>query len=394
MTRAESRTSRFLFPAMIVAVAAAGGWFLLTTGPKASSKEEARAPKKVKTIRPQTTDQAISVTAFGTVIPARRVTIEPEVSGIVVRLHPQIMPGGHVKAGDELYAIDPTLAELDLRQTEAEALRVEASLAEAERQWNESRQLAEDHVVPATELAALESAVRVQRAQLAGSQVRLDRDRELLARHVVTAPFNAIVVDESVDIGQRVGPGDTTVSLAGSDTARVRASLPTDRLEWIQFPDAEGQGANVRILLDRGKQGSTPFEGRVVQLERNLELTGRMARVLIEVPDPFGLKNSDQEQPLLLGSYVQVNIEAGVLKGVVKLDRAALRDGGRVWIVDANNELQIRDAVVRWSSGETVFIDPVLLPAESLIVSELRVALPGMKVQSEDSATTDVAASK
>ncbi|MGB0579996.1 MAG: hypothetical protein ACPGVU_09870, partial [Limisphaerales bacterium] len=71
------------------------------------------------------------------------------------------------------------------------------------------------------------------------------------------------------------------------------------------------------------------------------------------------------------------------LKDVLRIERAALRDGDRIWVADANGELQIRAAEVRWQQGETVFINNPLKKGDALIVSSLRVALPGMKVQTQ-----------
>jgi hypothetical protein len=105
-----------------------------------------------------------------------------------------------------------------------------------------------------------------------------------------------------------------------------------------------------------------------------------MARVLVSVNDPMGFKKDSKKVPLLIGSYVRVEIEAGELEQVLAVQRDALRERDRVWICDANNELQIRDVEVLWRRDETVYLSNVLEEGETLIVSPLRSALPGMKV--------------
>lgn len=365
----------------LVAGALAIGWWIYRTGPTTQPEEEKRPPKLVRTIQIVPEARPIRVTAFGSVVPARRVVIEPQVSGHVVRQNPALRPGSLLKEGDELYAIDPTLTELDLSEAGAEVGRVEAVLAEAQRRLEEGRRLAQESVIPATELASLEATVRIQTAELERLRARRARTLELLERHVVRVPFNAVVVEEAVELGQRVTPGDGTVTLVGTDEFWVQASVPTDKLPWIRRPSGEAPGAAVVVQLDTGNGHLIDYPGEVIQLLGDIEEVGRMARVLIAVQDPLQLEGAGGPSPLLLGSYVRVAIDAGEIEDVLAIERSALREGDRIWVVDTRSRLQIREVEVRWSEGETVLIDPVLEPGESLIVSDLRVALPDMEVK-------------
>jgi multidrug efflux pump subunit AcrA (membrane-fusion protein) len=238
-------------------------------------------------------------------------------------------------------------------------------------------------VIADTELASLESSVRIQDAELERILARRSRNEELLTRHAVTAPFNAVVLNEAVELGQRVSPGDNAVTLVGTDEFWVRASLPVDQLKWITLPVNGQPGATVRVVVDTGETDGTVFDGEVIQLQGDIEETGRMAKMLISVKDPLRRSAKDGSLPLLLGSYVRVEIDAGTLRNVLAIDRTTLRDNDRVWIADANGLLQIRDVNVRWRKNETIYVDPVLSPGETLIVSGLRVALPDMEVQAQ-----------
>jgi RND family efflux transporter MFP subunit len=368
---------------LVLLLAGAGvlGVWIYLTGPTTQPEVEIRPPRIVNTLALQPTRQRIAVHAFGTVIPARRVIVEPQVSGHIVRLSPKLIPGGHHREGEELYAIDSRLAELSVRETAAEVKRGEADLKEALRKWKEGQRLAAELVIPATELASLESEFRMREAELERLKVRAARSAELLQRHVVRAPFNAVVVQEAMEVGQRVDPGDATATLVGTDEFWVQVSLPTDKVSWVRLPTETQPGASAQVVLDIGGTEPTRYEGKVIQLLSDMEEVGRMARVLIRVEDPLGLRESNNSAPLLLGSYVRVEIDAGELDNVLVIDRPALREGNRIWVVDANNRLQIRNVNVRWRDEKTVTIDADLAPGEQLIVSDLRVALPDMAVQ-------------
>jgi RND family efflux transporter MFP subunit len=323
------------------------------------------------------------VTAYGSVIPARRVVIEPQVSGYVIRQHPSLIPGGYVKQGDELFAIDPKLTELNLREARAEVARAEAALQEGTRKWQEGRRLASQEIIPDTELAALESARHILESDLERLRAAQDRELELLERHVIRAPFNSIVLEETVELGQRLAPGDVALTLVGTDEFWVRASVSTDKLRWVNVPSPERSGSSVDVYLDIGEGELARYHGQVIELLSDLEEVGRMARVLISVPDPLQLSHSANPHPLLLGSYVRVEIAAGELRNVLALDRSALREGNRLWIVDANNRLQIRNAKVLWRQEDRVFLEAALGPAETVVVSDLRVALPDTEVRAQ-----------
>jgi RND family efflux transporter MFP subunit len=256
-------------------------------------------------------------------------------------------------------------------------------LTEAQRKWNEGKRLAAEQVIPETELASLESSVRVQEAELGRLQARQARTEELLQRHVIFAPFNALILDEAVEIGQRVDPGDTTVTLVGTDEFWVQVSLSTDQLRWVKLPGPDQPGAVAAIHLDMGDGRRVSYRGQVIQLLGDLEKEGRMARVLIRVEDPMQRRTEGDAHPLLLGSYVRVDIDAGQLENVLAIPRPALREGDRIWVVGAGDQLQIRPVRVRWRQDETVYIEAALDPGEALIISDLRVAMPGMAVKAQ-----------
>ena len=375
-----------LFALAVVAVATGGGWLLLKSGPQTQPTEEVRAPKIVKAAAFKPESHRITVAAHGSVIAARELVIEPEVSGLVVRLHESLVPGGVVKAGEELLAIDTTLAELALTEAEAAVARSEAELKEARRKRDEARKLADETLLSKTELAALEADLETEEADLRRLKAVQARAEELLRRHIIKAPFNALILEESLEIGQRVDPGLAAATLAGTDEFWVRAALPIDRLPHVRLPKDGQPGASVRIELETGDGKQATRAGHVVRLLGEMERTGRMARVLVSVDDPLGLKPNSDATPFLIGSYVRAEIDAGVLEDVLSIDRSALRDSNRIWVADEKNELQIKDAEVLWREDETLFIRSALGSGERLIVSPLKVALPGMKLDVQEAA--------
>jgi hypothetical protein len=154
-----------------------------------------------------------------------------------------------------------------------------------------------------------------------------------------------------------------------------------ERLAWIRIPRAgDDPGPGVRILYRNGFQR----QGNVIKLLGDLATEGRMARVLVAVEDPLDLQSSANGQPsLLLGEYVRVEIEGRMLENVYRIPRSALRDAANLWLVDAENRLEIRPVQTVWRDTETVLLKEGLEPGDRLIISDLSKPVAGMPVKTE-----------
>src|SRR5690606_35776066 len=116
-------------------------------------------------------------------------------------------------------------------------------------------------------------------------------------------------------------------------------------------------------------------EGRVIRLLPDLDQSGAMARVLVEIEDPLGLKDKKGNTPsLLLNSYVNVAIEARPVENAIEVPRAALREDAQVLVVDSEGKLRVRDVQIVWRMPHAVLVQSGLNDGEQLVVS--RVAIP------------------
>jgi RND family efflux transporter MFP subunit len=360
---------------------------LIYTAPHAIRVDEPRPPKIVRTVNVEPRTEEISIIAHGIVMPARELVVRPEVRGRVLAHHVSLVPGGRIPAGEEIVRIDR--ADYDLVRSEALTALAEANYelaveqgrqVIAAREWKILEgELSEDETNRS--LVLREPHLERARAVVAKAQLEIARAQIDLERTSIPAPFNSIVIDESVEVGQLVERGTAVATLVGSDEFWVKVSIPIDELRWIRLPSAAYPGARAKVILDDGTGEPVPREGTVFRLLGDLEEKGRMARILIRVRDPLEVAASNAAPPLLIGSYVRVEIEAGTIDNVIAIRREALREGHRIWVVGPNAELAIRDATILWTRTSDVLIAAdAIRPGESLIVSGLRIALPGMKV--------------
>ena len=196
---------------IILVILAAGvvvSLVLIWTGPETVPEEKASSAKIVQTLSLVPHTRSVAVSAFGSVIPSRKVVIKPQVSGQVIRQSESITIGGHVREGDELIRIDPKDYELALSEVRSnlEQARFEREVESgrqviAEREWNEIRAELDMEEVNRS-LVLREPHLRRAEALMKKATNDIEIAQLQLSRTVIQAPFNAMVIEETVEVGR------------------------------------------------------------------------------------------------------------------------------------------------------------------------------------------------
>ncbi|MCP4602947.1 MAG: efflux RND transporter periplasmic adaptor subunit [Proteobacteria bacterium] len=376
-----------------VIIAAGVGVFFFLFSSRSEAKRKTLPPKMtiVEVAEASPTSERAIVMATGTVVPAKLVTLSPEVGGRIVAQSKKLVPGGRFRKGQIVIRLDLQDYDLVMTQQQARVTRSEMELATeqgrkavAEKEWS----LIRDDVRPSDEgkkLALREIQLENAKAAVESAQSALAMAELNRSRTVIRAPFNALVTEEYVDIGQVVGPGSRIATLVSSDVFWVRVAVPMDRLSWIRIPGVNSKnGSPVRIVQKVGTGQSVVRTGRVIRLLGDLDPIGKMARLLVEVVNPLGTKDREDSEglPLLLGAYVSVEIEGPELADMVILPRHAIREGNQIW-VKSGSELSIRSVEVVWTKKEEVFVRGEIQPGEQVVTSRISAPVEGMKVALE-----------
>lgn len=362
----------------------------IDTTPRARRQTPARQARLVQVIGVQKGDHRTTVSVMGPVVPAQQVTLHPQVAGQIVVMSEALIPGGIVAAGDKLITIDSRDYEVQVQQRRGdvaraiENLKVEQGNQAIARQ--EYRLLGEIVAEEDRELVLREPQLASARSALESAEAALAKAKLDLARCEIAAPFNAIIQDKHVDLGATVSAGTQLVTLIATDEAWIDLKVPIGQLRWITIPQRNGDtGSDVKIY-NRLAWGPSRFRtGRVVRLNGELESEGRMARLLVAVDDPFSLKPVNQRQPkLLMGTFVQAEIEGRTLESVIPVARPYVRDNDTVWIMDDNDQLEIRQVQIVYRGPEVVFVEAGLEPNERLITTDIAAPVAGMPLRLAD----------
>jgi RND family efflux transporter MFP subunit len=383
------RLRNLLLSFLVIAAGLVSATYITRKAPKAQKRPPVKIIPVVEVQVVHPGDHRITVSAMGTVVPAREVVLRSQVSGKVVSMHPEFIEGGYITEGNEILQIDPedyqlavTLAEAKVKDAESRLELAEEEAAAATEEWRLLNDTDSSTNAKPPPLVAKEPQLTAAQARLKADQAELKQAKLDLKRTSVRAPFNASVRTKSVEVGSLVTPQDHLAELVGVDEYWIQISVPVDYLKWISFSNGKGRkGSQVMVVRRNGRERT----GEVIKLLVDLETEGRMARILAAVKDPLGLQDTKGKtiRPLLIGEYVRVEIEGPAVTQVFRIPRAALRDNDTIWVVADDSSLDIRSVRTLWRDKQTVFLKEGLNPEDQLIVSDLAAPVAGMKIQVE-----------
>ncbi len=213
---------------------------------------------RVRTVR--AADRTAELVIRGRTRAERRVEVKAETAGRVERIAAE--KGQAVKAGDPL-------CELDVGAKAAMLDQAKARLRQAELELDAARTLAAKGNRAATQVAAAVAAFEAAQADVRAMEQELSRTR-------IAAPFDGVVDDRMVEIGDYVQAGATCALVIDADPFKIVGGATERDVGLISVGD---RGA---ARLVTGEQ----VEGKVTFVARSADPATRTFRVELEVPNP------------------------------------------------------------------------------------------------------------
>lgn len=391
---ASARVLRALVVAVILLAGLAAAWVLTATGPQAERRPrqaDTRA-RLVEIATVESENMPARVEGMGTVLPSREVTLRPRVSGVVTHRSENLIPGGRVQKNELLLRIDPTDYILARRQRESDLAQAEANLrmehANRAVAIEELELLGEEVDEESRDLVLRGPQLQAAKAQVESARAALDRARKDLERSVIRAPFNALITDRFVDVGTNVSTSADLARLIGVDEYWVEVALPLSQLRWITPEGSARRGTiPVRIYNPSAWGAGAYREGVLREVLGTLETKARMARVLVSIPDPRAMKSANHDVPeLLIGSYVRAVFDGNTLANVVKVSRSWLEGPNEVWVMDEEDNLDIRSIEILFSTEDSVFVGSGrgLSDGDRVVTSPLATPVQGMPLRTRE----------
>jgi len=376
---------------IIISVAGSLSAYWLLNQPRAPRVNLKVAAPQVMTLSVNIIDHPTTIYAMGNVIPSQSVNLTSRISGMVTEIGDNFIEGGLLKKGEKIVQLDPTDFKLIIQQKQSDLAQAEFNLkleqgqqAIAKREFamlggNLSKQEME-LVLRKPHLNAAANKVLAAKAIL--QQAKLD-----LKRTLTVSPFDAIILQRNANIGSWISTfstGTPLVKLVGIDSFWVDTSLAMDKLKWLSIPGINDEPAStVKISYDSAWGKGIYRTGTVKRLKAEVEASGRMAKLIIEVKDPLSQQAENKNAPpMVLGTFVRVAITGRILHDVVAIPESSLHEGRFLWLVDQRQTLMIKEVQPVWTEQDTIYINKQQLPENvEVITSNLSTPVNGMKVR-------------
>jgi RND family efflux transporter MFP subunit len=352
-------------------VAAASG----ASGAAPAAAAASGPPVSVTVVRAQRRDVAVQVEATGTVAALATVDIKPQISSVVTAVH--VKDGQFVAKGQPLFTLDGRADAANLAKADAQLLRDQATLADAQRQLTRARDLVAQGFVSQGAVDTAQATVDAQRALVASDRAAVEAARVAVSYSRIAAPSSGRVGQIAVFAGSSVSPsGAAMVSITQLDPISVSFNLPQRNLPDALKALAEaGRGAlpaaapaSAPAVLPPGQVLALLPEGRGQRIGR-LEFVDSLvdpASGTVKVKALF----ANKDQALWPGAYVNVSLSLQALAGAVLVPQAAIVQGARghsVFVIDEQGLAASRPVKLLQALGSEAAVGG-LKPGEKVVL--------------------------
>ncbi len=267
------------------------------------------------------------VSATGDVSALVTVNVGSQISGTIHKLHVDF--NSPVKKDQVLAEIDPRLfsaalerAVAGLAGAEADVVKAQAALADAQRTERRSLELMKKNLIAQADVDASLAAREGAAAALEGAKARVLQaraDRDTAATNVelckIRSPIDGIVISRSIDVGQTVAASlqAPTLFLIANDLTRMQILANVDEADVGKVKD----GLTARFTVDAFP--GELFQGRIREVRQAPNTIQNVVTyaAVIDAPNP--------ERKLRQGMTASVTIVTSQRAEALRLSNAALR---------------------------------------------------------------------
>jgi membrane fusion protein, multidrug efflux system len=320
-------------------------------------------------------------------------TIYARVSGYVAKWIADI--GDRVQKDQVLATIDtPELdAQLDASQSQLKASEAEVKVREADAEFAKTTfdrwQGSPRGVVSEQEREDKKARYAIAVAQLNAARARVSLDQANVDRLTymtrfkqVTAPYEGIITERRVDIGDLVTAGSTAnttllYGIAQSEKIRVFANVPQSV--------AGDVGEGTVVSVSSNDNPNRKLEGKVTRTSKSIDPRARTLRVEVDLPN--------DDLTLLPGMYVQVTFRLNPTSFVQVPASAMLfrSTGPQVALVNGDGTVKFQDVAIARDNGNFVEIASGLSAGDRVALNISNQIANGDKVTVRDDAKTAAA---
>ncbi len=318
---------------------------------------------------------------------SKETEVRARVGGILLKRN--YVEGSRVEEGQLLFEIDPAQYAIELDKAKANLIDAEATLSQAESQWNRIEKLHKEGYASGKDYDSTKAAYDSAKAAAMLAKANLDAAQLNLDYTKVTAPISGITSMETQSEGSLISStGDASllthitqldpiyVIFSASENEILSLTNMVDR-GLIKYPDTKAKEIKAKVKFGDdtvyNKEGEINFINPAVD-----EKTGTI-KLRAVFPNPEGRIRPGQFLRLLMEGLVRINALVVPQEAVMQSP-----NGTFVYRVNANNVIEsvsVQAGLMTKDGGW--IIDEGLKPGDKIITGGIMKLRPGMTVNPE-----------
>ncbi|MBN8502923.1 MAG: efflux RND transporter periplasmic adaptor subunit [Burkholderiales bacterium] len=251
----------------------------------------------------------------GSVQPARRADLRAEVAAVVLQVVKD--NGERVRQGDLLVRLDATSIRDSLASAE-EALRASTqSFEQTQRVLERAKTLNQQGMTSMQALEDAELRRNAAQSELAAARARAVSARQQLTRTEVRAPFDGVVSERRVSVGDTVQVGREIIKVIDPASMRFEGQVSADRLSELKL----GQPVAFRV----NGFGDVEFKGKLSRIDASANAATRQVEVAASFDEPA-------KAPQVAGLYAEGRVNSGAQSALVLAEGSIQREGDAAFV--------------------------------------------------------------
>lgn len=307
------------------------------------------------------------ITASGKIEAANSANLSTRMMGFVKKIYVKV--GDKVNKGQLLIAINNSDLQAKLAQVNASITEAAAAFNNAEKDYTRFKNLFADGSASQKEMDDITAHYTMAKARLEAAKQMKNEIQAQFAYVNIRAPFNGIVTNKFIKVGDMANPGMPLLSVETPKLFQVTAMVPESEISKIKT------GTKVAVLV---KSLNKTIAGEVTEVSTSAQNTGGQYLVKIVL--------NETNVPILSGMYATVQFpveKTNTTSPMVLVSTEALVHNGEltgVYTVSQNNT-----AILRWlrlgrNFGDKVEVLSGLNADEKYIVKANGKLFNGVKV--------------
>jgi multidrug efflux system membrane fusion protein len=281
--------------------------------------------------------------------------------------------GDQVKKGEVVARLDPVDAQKQVASARAAMEAAEHRLVFAKQQLERDNAQAQQNLIAASQIEQTQDAFIAAQAGRDQAAAQLTVARNNLQYNTLAADHDGVITSENVDTGQVVAAGQAVYGLAWSGDTDVTLDAAASDLGRM----AVGQAANVTFPALPGKK----FAARLREITPAADPQSRTYRVKLTL--------LQAGQLVRLGMTGDATLEPLAAPGVAAASStftvpstAIFHQGNSpaVWIVGANNALELHPVTVRSYSDHSAIVGNGLKDGDVVVLAGVHTVYAGQHV--------------